>query len=331
MQMHSILHLSSIYQLSPYFSISDTVRFLRHHFVPNPLDDVSLFEDANNEMKGNEEEMDSVEQMLSSSQPEYYQGGTPYWTLVEHLIKCGMLKDAWAILSNHSACRNCAREVSDPEQQEELEKIRRGFSHLYALLHSAPIPAGHTPDHDMENNHDENNKNIKDDLSDAVLLDGVPAKAYQFWEHEETCPAAYSHWMTWNTAVHSAFHDGLDGGLHRRIPQLVSSVLSILVGQPPTQQPNSSLSSWASILLQEILYARPNLNASEVCVRASAAMRAVWKLTGNDERNFKRTGLENIALSIMRGDAGSAIEATHILGGGSGAALPSTLVRSWNI
>ena len=321
--MNSILHLSSIYLLSPYFSIADTVRYLRQHFVPDPLEDF--------ELNVNDDQPHPLDEMLESPQPEYYGGGSIYWTLIERLIKRGMLKDAWAVLSKHSACRSCTRDTTNmkhlgPEYEEEIEQARKGFSHLYALLHSAPIPGGHTADFDMTyGNKNKNSNIIEDDLEGSILLDGVPSSSYKYWDHEESCPAAYSHWMTWNTAVHSACVNGIDGGLHRRIPQLIPSVISILSGQKqrqPLQNSNSQI--WADALLEEILYARPNMNLSDVCIRANTAMRNYRKNNGDNQGS----SYENIVISIMRGDAGRAIEATHILGGGSGAALPSTMVRS---
>jgi len=324
MQMHSILHLSSIYLLSPYFSIADTVRFLRHHFIPNPLDNFSI--DSKTTSTKKEKELDAMEEMLASPQPEYYQSGTPYWTLIERLIKRGMLKDAWAILSNHSVCRSCSKDTpSTEEEEEEMEQARRGFSQLYAFLNSAPIPGGQSAENDMDF-HNNNLHVIEDDIDNNMLLDGVPTTSFQYWESEETFPAAYSHWMTWNAAILSALAHGIEGGLHRRIPQLMTSVLAVLAGQLPDhpqcfESPTQDI--WAEILLQEILYLRPNMTASDVCTRANAAMRNV-KIK-NNENPSARSGLETCVLSIMRGDAGTAISATHIIGGGSGAALPSTM------
>jgi hypothetical protein len=48
------------------------------------------------------------------------------------------------------------------------------------------------------------------------------------------------------------------------------------------------------------------------------------------------TGSDSVVLSVMKGDAGRALEVLYNLGGSSGAALPATMVRfvmsgDWNV
>jgi hypothetical protein len=53
-------------------------------------------------------------------------------------------------------------------------------------------------------------------------------------------------------------------------------------------------------------------------VRATTAMQKLGASAN--------TGFDEVILSVMKGDAGRAVEVLHQLGGGSGAALPATMV-----
>ena len=102
------------------FSIAETTRFLRYHYVNNVDND-------------NENDVDT-DVLLDCEQPEYNEG---YWALVEKYTQRGMLQDAWAVLSHHSACRRCTNTSNNSNSNNNLiedEDSRIGFSHLYVWI-----------------------------------------------------------------------------------------------------------------------------------------------------------------------------------------------------
>ena len=108
-----------------------------------------------------------------------------------------------------------------------------------------------------------------------------------------------------------------------------------------------ALGTWAESLAAELLYSRPDVRPADVASVAADAMRrygsaVVWDDYGDDGKDGVGTGggeggdearrdwsssFESIVLGVMRGDAGRAVETLHKYGGGSGAALPATMVR----
>jgi len=315
--MNSIIHLSSICLLSPTFSIAAFVKYLRHHFVSNPL--LTLFEGGDDS---------ALEQMLNSPQPEYFRGGDLYWNLIKSFLERGLLEDAWNVISHHSLYKQSTQHAQDQaqhhitqEEQEEIALNRQGFECLYALLYSAPIPGGHSDDAvDDDNDKQEEEGEL---VEDVELLPGVPRNAHKFWNNSQTLPAAYSYFVKWNTHLQNFIRGGLPGHLQTRIPQLIPCVLMVLAGSSSSSSSssiNSAMKSkeqlqykWAHTILYEIMYIRPDLNFYRVCERTNAAM------------SHEKSPWELMILSIMRGDAGEAVKATYSLGGGSSAALPSAV------
>lgn len=122
---------------------ADTVRYLRKHHSKA----VAFYMD-----------MPQVQAMLESDQPEYYRFTAstpkediipgpfelPYWNLVLQLVIEGNLSKAWALLSQHSACRHV--EVDDSYKfgnyERDISPDRQAFEILQSILLSAPLPGG---------------------------------------------------------------------------------------------------------------------------------------------------------------------------------------------
>jgi hypothetical protein len=99
--------------------------------------------------------------------------------------------------------------------------------------------------------------------------------------------------------------------LVRKVPEL-DEMLGVLSGELIS---TVEFGSWAEQLCAELLYKTPHLRPTECSNRTLAIM--------------KRFGtVQNAIVAIMQGEAGRAIQQMYELGGGSGAALPSTLVRT---
>jgi hypothetical protein len=102
--------------------------------------------------------------------------------------------------------------------------------------------------------------------------------------------------------------------------------------------------SWVERLCAELLYKRPNLSPRELHSVTRRTMKQFMGISssssgrrrGGDKKNddndeterllMEQSPMAVMILQIMQGRAGQAIENMYLLGGGSGAALPTTLV-----
>jgi len=283
---------------------ADTVRYLRFHHMSDPFEVVG----------------DGLDDMLESPQPEQY--GAPYWKLVRTLVLRGCLDDAWNVISRHSLFRRCfmETEVLDEYYALKIAQDKRGFRVLQSLLLSAPLPGGRSEWNDSGLTLDDNAQEQDDNTR---LLDGVPRDAYKLWDSKwyssgEGGPLAFnphaanSTIKVWRRAV---IDNGTLYGLIHSIPQLQTNVIDILSGKFDVVV----FDSWSEALCAELLYQRPNLCPKDMHVRTESIMKKLGApvTTGSDE----------VVLSVMKGDAGRALEVLYTLGGSSGAALPATMVR----
>jgi hypothetical protein len=199
---------------------------------------------------------------------------------------------------------------------------------LRALLLSAPLPGGRNDNQDScLASEDEDFEKDEHDL-DEVLLEGVAPSAYQLWDiaTKDDYPAVFQPsaasavYKTWQRAVSEAVRGSTLAGVLRRIPLLKSCVFTILLGQFH----DVVFDSWPEALCAELLYVRPLIRMGDVSVRAARTMSDFGhppQPSSEDDSTF-----EEIVLNVMRGNAGSAVMALHKFGGGSGAALPATMV-----
>jgi hypothetical protein len=139
--------------------------------------------------------------------------------------------------------------------------------------------------------------------------------------------AAQSSFQTWQDIVRQQFPNtgGIGSGdsslsvLFRRFPQL-EQILSTLLGVVHPHI-NNATCHWSEVLLSELLYSRPEIMPDDIAIRAKVAMSSCGELSGLDE----------IILSIMKGNAADVVTAMFTsLGGLSGAALPATVVRTFH-
>ena len=133
--------------------------------------------------------------------------------------------------------------------------------------------------------------------------------------------------------------------LNRRIPFLNECVWNILLGKQQKKggmrdNNNNTTASWAETLLSEMLYKNPSIRGEDVYVRARVAMEndtrcdAVQReqqQQGGDNNSIGGGSFDNIVLSILGGNAGSVVQALHVFGGGSGAALPAVMVSFFSL
>lgn len=320
---YAVTHLSETFLLTPsnesfltsyYESTSnlpgavtaDTIRYLRlHHMV----DCTAIVDDA------------LMEDLEHSIQPDQLDGGEPYWSLVESFVIRGCLQDAWALLSRHSLRRMAAEALTlgtiDEYQAATLAQDQEGFRALEALLLSAPLPGGRTDEFDAEFQLEEDTNHQQE------LLEGIPPSAFRLWESNMSNRGSGDHpisfqanaallvYHSWQQAVKALPEVQL---LKRRIPQL-SRILAILTGDFKGVE----FESWAEELCAELLYKMPNLRLADMNVRATRIMKSYDAAEGLESVN-------EMILSIMKGNAGRVVEVLHELGGGSGAALPAVMV-----
>jgi len=336
---HTIAHLSEIFLLQDLVGedpnkntagivTSNTVRYLRWNHIDDATETIQTSLPADMDING----------LLSLNQPEYFvqstsnehnvEGLTPYWLLLRKLVLHGRLNEAWSVLSNHSACRRCARvgmdnkdnckAYMDPSVEEDAE----AFGLIESLLLSAPLPGGRDVCNDTFGENVEN-----DALRECV--NGIPLSAYRLWDDNTNnggdlwgegfnFHAAMSYYKAWKASLSQMVKSNVYiQNLTRRLPMLHKCLWNILLGTSITYTEDDS---WSERLVGELLYTRPNIKKEDMHVRAKAAMKTC--ITGDKEAIH----LQEIIVSVMRGNTGSVVRALHGLGGGSGAALPATML-----
>ena len=318
----------------PGSATADTVQYLRFNF-----------EDADSVFVILGTTSDEVQTMMNSEIPEHYTSsanggsdGSLFWSLVEAYALRGCLREAWAILTHHSAARRvheaALRGTFDDPSASAAEPFlcedRDALEILKGIMLGAPLPGGIDTenDHGLGGEDDDNDEDgaiamrgldQDDDEDDIHLVKGVARKSYQLWDQSSEAyhprTAANTH-QTWQTAVGRLMTQaGPVQGMMHRTPRL-RRLLSILRGQFD----GIAFQSWEESLRAELLYVRPSVRPNDIATRAAIAMK---KFSTVDE---KEEAMRKIMFNIMSGDAGTAIASLQGMGGSSGAALPTTLV-----
>lgn len=249
--------------------------------------------------------------------PDHPEEDSQYWEILEELVARGCLEDAWAMLSHHSICKPFHDQHHGTEglntygsatKNQDLKALLR----LRALLLSAPLPGGRS---DIQDPGIDDNAETGDS---TVLLDGVQRTDHELWESSRISVsgirtvgfnphAASAAFRAWQNAVQDTNFEHL----LTRMPK-ISGCIALLKGDLSVFE----FESWAEALCTELIYSRPLLHPNDMAVRAKSLMT---KFGEND--NVSET-----LVSIMRGNAATVVEALHAFGGGSGAALPATMV-----
>jgi len=311
---------------------ADTVRYLRLHHLGDAEDQ---FDEV------------FIEELKNLWQPDQYNGnGEEYWSLIEAYIIRGCLEDAWATLSHHSIVRRFIEEMKMHEDDDNvvsdykaasLAEDREGFRALEHVLLSAPIPGTRNNDSDEgfdENSTTEGNDRNSDGQNEENVLnsfvveeefiDGVPTSAYCLWETSRKGRrtgdypanfephAAYQVYQYWKEAIDIPALQRL----RRRIPQL-NKLLELLCGNFR----NVKFNSWQEEFCAELLYKTPNIRLVDMHVKAKILMEKFGKKDTADPKK-----MNDIVLTVMKGNAGQVINVMHQLGGGSGAALPAIMM-----
>jgi len=362
---HTVTHLSEIYLLSESLSsyyedgidmveedptrntagmvTADTVRYLRWNHMDDVVDLVQ---------RGMLPEGMDVDALLRLDQPEYYGSTTDtnggiklYWFLFRKLVLRGRLQEAWSVLSHHSACRRCAKlnqddfddtvddyRYRDPTILEDAE----AFEWIETLLSSAPLPGGRD---DCDDTFGSGSAGREEGEEDE--LNGIPTSAYRLCATNTTnntnnigqhlgefnIHATMSYYKAWKESLTRTLKTNTQvQNLTRRIPSLQRYLWDILSGGYGTATGTTPDDSWAEVLVAELLYARPNLRMEDVHVRARAAMTLCRNNVRAGEGGERDASLQDIVIAFMRGNTGVVVEALHGLGGGSGAALPATML-----
>eukprot|EP00536_Pseudo-nitzschia_multiseries_P000145 jgi/Psemu1/62505/estExt_Genemark1.C_30027 len=306
---------------------ADTVRYLRLHHLGDAAD---LVDPA------------VLEELYEVLAPDLYgdetyggTGGSLYWELLEAYFVRGCLEDAWALLSHHSIVRR----FLDLEEQEgslneyqaaSLAEDRDGFLALKNILLSAPLPGGRSNEFDegfAADREDSAAAEGSDPTADEELIDGISTSAHRLWE---TGSGSGSNARTGDypvgfephaaNQVHQYWKQAIDGipalqRLRRRLPQL-NRLLALLRGNFR----DVTFGSWQEELCAELLYKTPGIRLEDIHVRAKALME---RHAGRETEEI--VAIDEIFLTIMKGNAGEAVRALHGFGGGSGAALPAVM------
>lgn len=299
---------------------ADTVRYLRlHHLGPAE----GMFSD------------DVVETIKTLEQPDQWNDGVDYWKLViAHAIR-GCLDDVWDLLTHHSTYRRLEihrRAITlgteenngDAEhsyQTQWLLDVDAGFEALKYVLLSAPIPAGRNSNTDRDGplpDDDDGGENSPLDDSDEII-EGVRVGVYKLWDKTNSPSfdpqAAYEAFQVWQEFLKE--HEPLQKIRSRIRP--IDQLLSLLGGE--YQQSSHMFESWQEELCADILYKVPNIRPIDMNVRAKDAQ------DNYGSADEAASEFDKLILSIMRGNAGSAIQGLYqVLGGDKGAALPAVTV-----
>jgi len=316
---------------------ADTVRYLRLHHLGDAADLVDpavlekLYELLSPDLYGDDHDDNSSGD-----------GGNLYWDLLQAYFVRGCLEDAWALLSHHSIVLRFL-ELEDQQdslndyQAASLAEDREGFQALKNILLSAPLPGGRNNRFDEGFDTDNENSDNGEGGSDGgnataveeELIDGVSTSAYRLWEtssgngssingRTEDYPASFEPHAA--NQIHQYWKQAIDGipalqRLRRRMPQL-NRLLALLCGNFRDFQ----FGSWQEELCAELLYKNSSIRLEDIHVRAAALMK-----NHQDYDTDEIDSIDEIFLTIMKGNAGEAVRAMHGFGGGSGAALPAVM------
>jgi len=308
---------------------ADTVRYLRLHHLGDASD---LVDPA------------VLEELYDMLAPDLYGdddayggngGGTLYWELLEAYLVRGCLEDAWALLSHHSIVRRFMEleeqgDTLNEYQAASLAEDRDGFVALKNILLSAPLPGGRSNEFDEGFGADHETGGNEEGVDpEEEPIDGISTSAHRLWETGSGSGSSskgrtgdYSVGFEPHAAnqVHQYWKQAIEGNpslqrLRRRMPQL-NRLLAMLRGNFR----DVTFGSWQEELCAELLYKNPGIRLEDIHVRATALMEQHASRETDDI-----VAIDNIFLTIMKGNAGEAVRALHGFGGGSGAALPAVM------
>lgn len=295
---------------TPGYATADCVRYLRYNHTAEP------------------ETIDAdIPEMMHSLHPEEFGDGSLYWKLITTLVLRGCLDKAWEVLSKHSLNVSCnasllAHQATDPYESSQLNEVVTGFQCIKELFNRAPLPGGRSSDFDDFSDEMEFTEQVGDTDYFLEHLE-VATTDYTFWENEGNAAAGRDLPVSYNQEAairkHRVFQNYVRDRrssfqITRRVPQ-IDALLSILMGDLSKVH----FENWNEQLLAELLYKQPNVRPRHISARA----RKFITDCGEDVNE----PTNHVKLCIMDGNAGEAIHALSNVGGNSGAALPSTLVR----
>jgi hypothetical protein len=292
---------------------ADAVRYVRYNHISEVQDEDS-----------------AVTQMLDVPQPDMYNERLYWETVTKHVLR-GCLEQAWTCLAKHSlyvaaisVTENAdATTTVDPQYAAQMLEIKHGFEKVRDIMLLAPLPAGRSDvrDNDLHGI-------VEDDDDDYYVADDdcfLTSTDYRLWEPQDAgaagdmpldfqAGAAKRKHQQWQQYVED-FQRSRPGFLNR-IPEL-KAVLAILTGDLT----NAPLPTWADQLLAVLLYKSPDMTPLQLSRRAK-------RIVNGECSTAHTVPLVNAFLDIMEGNAGQAVSLMFHYGGASGAALPTTLVRS---
>lgn len=303
----------------PGYVTADTVRYLRLHLLSPP------------------ELVDAkIPAMIDSHSPEHYPDRL-YWKFLTRLVLRGCLEQAWAVLTVHSLYNHAQVAIEENWQTERAtgQQIIADFEPIRHALLRAPLPGGRSADYDddHDNNAGRDEEMHYDEDIDEMAADGldVSTSDYRFWDVAAAAatsmtamggdyPILYSpeaairkhrQWQEYVLYVRRT------NSLRHKVPEL-DHLLAILGGDFT----NVAFENWAEQLCAELLYRTPDLRPRNMSARTRRLLNDHYG-NGDDTPPAEYAAV----VSIMQGEAGRAVEELFQYGGGSGAALPSTLVR----
>ena len=280
-------------------------------------------------MEGADLVEDGISDMLESTHPDEYGDGSLYWRYMETLTTRGLLEEAWKLLERHSLYQSAlafaqSSMQNHPGHVQTMQQILDDFHILREVFLRAPLPGGRNDENDdcLEDLTSQDDDNA---METEYYLEGlnVTPSHYTFWEVDTTdsdigdtpmvyAPeAAIKYHKNWQTYVQREVRNKL--AISRRIPE-VEKILSIICGDFTLV----TFDDWPEQLCADILYRRPDCRPRDLQVITKRAMQSFDAL----EQPFAET-----ILSIIDGNAGSAIHTFYNMGAASGAALSTTLVR----
>ena len=311
----------------PGFVTADLIRYLRHNHMM-----------AASTVTTMEELLDS-----SAAFPEAVGGdGAPYWNLVESLVLRGCLDKAWNVLSKHSSYAQAKLRTTNTDEMgllpddvtHALEQIVQEFESLQLVLLRAPIPGGTSDRWDDATSHDDAIENV-DYFMEQDDDFAVQPTDYLYWEKDRRMGGGGGGGGNNNDDTTTMFLGSLALRKHqlwqdyvrdmrrkfplaRRVPQ-IDSILAILSGDLS----HVTFHSWVDQFCAELLFVQPHVTARSIGARARRIITKFHEPSQSPLNPFLSS-----MLSVMDGDVGLAVDLVWIMGGASGAALPSTLVRT---
>jgi Nup85 Nucleoporin len=321
----------------PGIATADTIRFLRHYIFP-PLEGMEEEKDSTHNM---DEDMIDEDEQQRMTYPNDVQEKDLYWSLAFSLVCRGCLASAWDLLKTHTIYTTAFDGVRLLYMNEESRALSQAtlldWEQIGSVLLTAPLPGGRSTEHDTGTASASNQSEVAADNADISLayVSGMDVSYMDFvlWDIPSDCPEDYpviayagdypilfspelamQKYRLWHDF---AIHVRQTNRLCRQIPH-IDHLFQLLCGDWTTTKTLAfPFSSWSEQLCAELLYRTPDLRPRSIASRTRKLMRDF------QEENEST----NPIVSIMQGNAGRAMTELNELGGRSGAALPTTLVR----